>query len=423
MPIMRQRWRRRALTVAGAVVLLMPAMAPGAYLPLRPVRHAPPPVDTADLLKAQAHLSFALIVHLARHGSSGANIVVSPAGVAAVLSLLDLGATPRLRSAIHHTLSLPWRPSRVQIADLERVRETSAALTKDGQQGGPIAFANSLTFASHTRPKRDALLRLAAAGADVAVEDLSTQQAVAQINGWVRDRTRGEIPTVLNAPPRGANLVAVNALYFADRWRAAFDPSETKPAPFRFSRRKTMAVQMMHLNSGRYEFKKDRRFIAVTLPYHRSDYAMTIVTTRGRPAGVRAFEPVAGWLSGLGFKFKSGDVAMPRFSLSDSHSLLGALDALGLRRGRLSPGALRGFSSRPMQISRILQRTKIKVDEKGTVAAAATMVMTMRSAVMTREYLRMIVDKPFMFALRNERTGLILLAGYVGKPSEAGIKN
>jgi len=61
----------------------------------------------------------------------------------------------------------------------------------------------------------------------------------------------------------------------------------------------------------------------------------------------------------------------------------------------------------------------LRVDETGTEAAAATAVETMRS--MPAEYVKMIVDKPFLFALRDQKTGLILLMGHVEKPTTQAV--
>jgi serine protease inhibitor len=142
---------------------------------------------------------------------------------------------------------------------------------------------------------------------------------------------------------------------------------------------------------------------------------MVVVTTRDKPARAREFARVTGWLGGEGFAESEGELALPRFSSSGSDELLGALDALGLRRGRVSPTALQGLSPVPQIITRVVQKTELRVDEAGTEAAAATAVTTMRS--MTVDYVKMVVDKPFVFALRDRSTGLILLSGYVGRPT------
>ena len=140
---------------------------------------------------------------------------------------------------------------------------------------------------------------------------------------------------------------------------------------------------------------------------------------RRKPARTREFARVGSWLGGDGFAECEGELALPRFSLSRSAELIGALDALGLRRARTSPTALHGLSPMPQVITRVVQKTELRVDEAGTEAAAATAVETMRS--MPVEYVKMIVDKPFLFALRDQKTGLILLMGHVEKPTTQAV--
>jgi len=78
---------------------------------------------------------------------------------------------------------------------------------------------------------------------------------------------------------------------------------------------------------------------------------------------------------------------------------------------------LQGFSDAPLEISRILQKIELRVNEEGTEGAAATAVMTTRSIkIASSDHIKMVVDKPFVFALRDDETGLILFMGYVGAP-------
>jgi serpin B len=106
---------------------------------------------------------------------------------------------------------------------------------------------------------------------------------------------------------------------------------------------------------------------------------------------------------------------MPKLALSATDELLPPLDALGLATARHSPTALEGFSDDPLRIARVLQKIELRVDEEGTEGAAATAVMTTRG-LGPPDHIRMIVDKPFVFALRDDKTGLILFMGYVGAP-------
>lgn len=169
---------------------------------------------------------------------------------------------------------------------------------------------------------------------------------------------------------------------------------------------------MMQLTDARLRFRRQSSFVAVELPYVTERFRLVVITTTDKPARVAQFNTVADWLTGDGFTESPGELSLPRFTLGSSVDLLKALDALGLRPARLSPGALSELSPGPMMITQVMQRTEIKVDEAGTEAAAATAVVTSRGV--TLDYVKMTVDKPFMFALRDADSGLVLLTGYVG---------
>jgi serpin B len=66
-------------------------------------------------------------------------------------------------------------------------------------------------------------------------------------------------------------------------------------------------------------------------------------------------------------------------------------------------------------LSQVVQRAMIDIDEEGAEAAASTAVISSR-ALGADEAIHMVVDKPFVYALRDKVTGLILVAGYVGQP-------
>src|SRR6185312_10370731 len=82
-----------------------------------------------------------------------------------------------------------------------------------------------------------------------------------------------------------------------------------------------------------------------------------------------------------------------------------------------SATAFEGLTAVPQDISKIVQKTYFKVDEEGTEAAAATAVITTARAMPRDKPETLVLDRPFIFALRDRQTGLVLMSGYIGKPS------
>jgi serine protease inhibitor len=356
----------------------------------------------ARLGAAQTALATRLIDKLAANNPA-ANVVASPASLAGALAVIELGADEQLRRNLHQVLGFV-EASEVSI-DFGGLRKATGRPRGDG----PLATANAIFFDKGVNPRPEAMEALAEAGVRASVEEFAKPGTLAAINNWVSEQTKGKIPTVLDKMPDETGLVALNALYFKDRWKRPFDAKETKPAPFHLVGGKVIEVPLMRAGDGQFRFRRDSRFIAVDLPYASEGYSLVVITTRREPAAAKDFSAVGGWLSGEGFFLSPGEVALPKFNASSSYDLMPALKALGLRPPNTLPGFVRG----PLRLARIQQRVELTVDEEGTEAAAATAVTTTRSA--ENEFIKFSANKPFMFALRDQ-SGLIVIAGYIAIP-------
>jgi serine protease inhibitor len=402
---------RRALLGGGLAALSKSAVRP-AFADLAAEVAAPvlPRLAPDLVLPSQIRLSHHLAEHLA--GKAGANVMVSPASLTAVLALLSTGANLPLRRAIHHVLGFADTSRRAAARDMSALNAAIGHMLRQANGESPLALANMIVFDPESKPHQQALAKLAVEGADVSVENLRKPETITRINEWVAQRTRNLIPSILSDPLSHPGLVAVNALYFKDKWKAPFDPAQTKVEPFRLVGGKSVDAPLMYSPDGRFRFRQDERFIAAELAYASNDFKLVVVTTKRSPARFSEFVRVAGWLGGEGFIEQDGLVALPRIRMSSDVELLHVLDAMGLAPARLRHDAFHKFSSIPQTLSRVVQKAELKIDEEGTEAAAATAATTWRSMPMGG-YTKMIVNKPFVFALREMRTGLVLLNGYI----------
>ncbi len=350
---------------------------------------------------------------MARQPDGDGNLMVSPASLAAVMALLDLGASADMRAGVYKVLGFEEGGPEISADRLAALRATVKLMQSDAE--GALTSASSIVFDPAAAPSAQIAAQLADSGAQVTVEDLNDAATISRINEWVAARTRGLIPSIIEQAPREPGLVALNALHFKDRWKNAFDDSLTRPAAFQGLAGALGDVPMMQ-SEGSLRLREEGAFVAVELPYASDRFRLVVITTKARPASAAEFEEVADWLSGEGFESRPGEVSMPRFRLTGSADLLATLDTLGLKPARLSPGALAGLSPAGMAIAQVLQRTEIRVDEAGTEAAAATAVTTTRA--IATDFAKVVIDKPFLFALRDAATGLVLLTGYVANPKD-----
>jgi serpin B len=358
--------------------------------------------ESGPLARAQSKFAFDLI-RAAGAKDGKATTVCSPASAGAALALIDLGADDRLKASIYQVLGLPKATAQRDIQFL--ARETASAADK-----GPLITANALMIDPAISPKKDLRQHVEKSGAQF-FDNLSfgKPETVAAVNAWVAKHTKDHITKLFDSLPAETGLVALNALYFKDRWKMPFNAAKTAAAPFRLPSGENVEAKFMHSEAGYYLFRSDDRFIAASLPFATPDYALTLVTTKGDPVSAHDFGPASVWLSGEGFAASQGQVSIPRLSLSASNDLKPALNALGLEDEGLS-----GFSDQPLQIAAAQQRVEFTVDEEGAEAAVATGITASRSAA--SNFTAFLADRPFLFALRNVKTGLILAAGYVAQP-------
>ncbi len=104
---------------------------------------------------------------------------------------------------------------------------------------------------------------------------------------------------------------------------------------------------------------------------------------------------------------------IPQFTYENSSVLTQMLPVMGLEDalGSNFDGMVEGEE---LYIAKIIQKTAIKVNEKGTEAAAVTAVVTKNECVM--ESREVFLDRPFAFLIYDTLTGNVLFEGKVMLP-------
>lgn len=283
-----------------------------------------------------------------------------------------------------------------------------------------------------------------------------------RINDWVADRTAQRIrdllaPGMVDADTR---LVLTNAVYFVGEWLEPFDTARTRTEPFFAVDSTGIEVAMMRGwkregakyaafaadgtpfatpeqidarsadASGRYP---EDGFQLVELPYRGGKLAMQLIVPLRRD-GLRAIEAaldadaLAGWDAAL--ETRKVDLALPKFTLETGFELSTTLQALGLRRAFVAPGAdgvgaeFDGIqaSDDPAQglyIGAVVHKVFVQFDEKGTEAAAATAVTMLAGAALPTmvDFVPAVrADRPFLFLVREKASGAVIFLGRIARP-------
>jgi serpin B len=345
---------------------------------------------------------------------------ISPFSIAAALAMVYAGANGDTASQIAHALHLDLSPERFHAA-MESILQDILPAASDtatqldianaiwGQEG--FSFLDSFLQLTHDRY-----------GADFHSADFlhAPGDAVSQINAWVRTQTHDMIKGLFDKLSNDTRLVLANALYFKASWATAFDASSTHRTVFHLASGSSADVSMMH--SGRYyRYLETTDYQIAELPYQNDRYSMVILLPKQAGANLTVNFSAADLNSWLG-ALRSTDlsVALPKFKLSDSMSLIDTLQSLGVTAAFNPDSAdLSGVDgTTDLHIGQAVHKAVVEVDETGTKAAAATGFGVFTSCLCppagpTPFY----ADHPFHFLIRDRETNTILFMGQVQHPT------
>ena len=247
------------------------------------------------------------------------------------------------------------------------------------------------------------------------------------INAWVEQETEQRIKELLpkDALDELTRLVLVNAIYFLADWLLPFEKERTFDADFEGLT--TKKVPTMH-RAARFAIAQVDGVKVLEMPYVGGDTSMLIVLPDAKN-GLAAVEKTLGagkleaWTRALSPTMV--DVALPRFELSpptlalrDELSAMGMPLAFDRKRADFTLIANPPDPAEQLYIQKVFHKAFVRVDEKGTEAAAATAVVMARGGSAPMKSIEMKVDHPFLFFIRDRATGLILFMGRVADPSK-----
>ncbi|MBO7478066.1 MAG: serpin family protein [Salinivirgaceae bacterium] len=241
------------------------------------------------------------------------------------------------------------------------------------------------------------------------------RQSCATVNRWVSARTGGKITKLLTDDMVNANtrMVLVNAISFKCDWLHKFKPENSKAADFHQIDGRTALTTFMSQTEN-YGYCKGTDYEAVELTYADTRFAMLIlVPAEGRFADVEA-QLIADFVQGVADSLSDERVAlsMPKFDAATSVDFsqilrqLGIVDAFG---GKADFSGMSG--KKDLQLSKVVQKAVIEVDETGTEAAAATAATMMVKSAFFPKLKHLTIDRPFVYFIRDTQTNIILFAG------------
>lgn len=385
-----------------------------------------PSVAASDLTElVDGNSAFAFDLYKALSAKDG-NLFYSPYSISLALAMTYAGARgeteQQMADTLHYILSQDRLHPAFNALDQELASRGQGAKGKD-EKGFRLNIANAIWGQQDYRFLADFLDVLAENyGAGLRLLDFvkAPEESRVTINKWVSDQTEGKIKELIQQGDidLATRLVLTNAVYFNAAWLNPFDENTTHDGVFHLLDGSEVTAPMMRQTAD-FGYAIGEGYQAAELPYDGSELSMVILLP-----DTGQFEKFEGRLNADyldaiigGLAYKQIDLSMPKFKFESEFSLSQTLAAMGMPVAFTDEADFSGMTGTPdLEISKVLHKAFVSVDEAGTEAAAATAVV-MRPTGMPSDLVHITVDRPFIFLIRDIATGTIVFIGRVMNPS------
>ena len=395
--------------MAGFTACHKSAVAPAKtkVLTLSVIEHQKVVSDNAFTLKLFKNLDSA--------NTANDNLFVSPLSVSFALGMTSNGAKGQTFTAISNAMNFKGYTQDLINSYYNKLLTDLPQL----DQNTTVNIANSIWYRQTFSVEPEFLQTNSSSfNAKIQSLDFDNPAALTTINSWVSQQTNGKIPGIINNIPSDAVMYLVNAIYFKSSWKESFDVTKTHDGPFYLPDNSVVQTKLMSSTID-FNYYYDNGTNVYELPYSNDKYSMVIVmpasgtSIKTLEAGLDSAK-WQGWINNL--RPYNSLLTLPKFTFSYSVSLNNALTDLGMGIAFSDNADFSGISATGhLKISEVKHKAFIETDESGTTAAAATSVGVVTSIAFGP--FNTTIDHPFIFAIREVSSGLILFAGTVNNPS------
>jgi len=346
------------------------------------------------------------------------NLMLSPLSASTALTMLLNGCGGNTFTQLQETLRYP---SEMTIGEINEAYKSLVDQLLIADPMVKLSLANAIFYRNGFTVKAPFL---AAMNNDfrATIEglDFVLPTALTTINKWANDNTAGKIPKVLDEISNDAVMFIMNALYFKGDWSYQFDKSSTEERPFHPDGGTTANVSTMNSEVGA-KVVYGNNYKAVEMPYGRTNFTMVVIVPTETLATFYTSFTSEVWNS-ITSEFDASDeygkliVYLPKFKFSYEKYLNDQLMAMGMVDAFLDSQAnLSGISDQSIFVSFVKQNTFVEVDEVGTEAAAVTTIGVSTTSFPPQPT-QFVIDKSFVFAIRERTTNTLLFIGQVLNP-------
>ncbi|NXI55459.1 A2AP protein, partial [Chloroceryle aenea] len=336
--------------------------------------------------------------------SNRTNVILSPLSITLALSHLALGAANWTEKHLLEVMHLESVPCLHHLLGTLRRRLPESTLSLASRLYLQKGFEVKEKFLEDSEKFYGAK--------PMTLSGISEDDLVA-INSWVKEATNGQIPTFLKQLPGNVVMLLLNAIHFHGFWRNKFDASFTEPDVFHLDNEFVVPVEMMKaqkyslswftlesqdIQVAKFPFKNNMSFVAI-VPNQYSWNTSHVLENFPYEQLCRLFP-----------REVPTTVKIPKLKLDYHLELNKVLSQMGLRELFTSPN-LQKITDEPVFVSSVQHQSALELKEDGVEASATT------SVAISRSVSAFSLDRPFVFIIFEDETGIPLFIGSVQNPN------
>lgn len=350
-----------------------------------------------------------------QNDSEEQNVFISPASIMLALAMIYNGADCTTKTQMQDVLEL----KKMNIEELNLAAGALMARLEGADTTVKVVIANSV-WAKRDFPFKETFIEITRQAYNADIFPLATAQ---EINNWVSEKTAGKIAKIVEKINRRDIMYLINAIYFKGSWASKFQEDATREQDFTLLSGQTIRHPLMK-QSGNFSYWEDNTLQAIKLPYGNGEFTMMVFLPRkefdfGQLLDTLTIDYWQRKWRNSGERY--GTIALPRFTIEYDITLNDALQTLGMIAAfsKFDANFSKLWHKNPdinAYVEQVRHKTFVKVNEEGTEAAAVTSIGLVVDSLPPPPF-EMIVDRPFVCAIVEESTGLILFVGSIMNPS------
>jgi len=339
-------------------------------------------------------------IHNLKKIESKENILISPLSVYQLISLLSNGANGITQQEMLQTLLID---ENISDDTLDALNSNNEKIINDAKNSEKLKIANVI------------LTNIELLNSFINIGQqydsyVAKLEGIEQVNNWCREHTNGKITKILDSLSPDTKIVLLNAIYFKSDWAIPFDKKLTKKKNFKNADQSISEVKMMYQTLSYINYYEDEKIQMIELPY-KDNYNLSMIIILPREDKYSSsydylekenidFTKLVNNLS----NFEEVHFHFPRFEFEYSIELNDVLKNINMVSAFNTNADFSNINKTiSLFVSKVIQRTYIKVTETGTEAAAVTAVeMEVMSPAPPEVSYDMNVNHSFIYMIRDK---------------------